>query len=518
MLSPVFQTQSFLTPAAAVGSPGETAAGQGGFSRALRRALQAGAAREAGTDPQSRTAQQPPPAKSQWLQQFKAQLELRGVDCAATAVDRSGLATLLPLLAAAGFDTQAAAGLFAELQAASSSGEVRLADLLAGLQDGAAERGKSPDDETSVLALSSLPYLETLLSAFGMPQTDVDQVVASSKVEGQGISLEPLVDALNRFLTAHPDLAGRVPDEKTRLQSAELMGRMGLDEDGPRAGGVLNLEQFVARLEKLADQSAGQRTDPSELGPQIDRFVEGCCARGQRAPAQSVAAASGPSAVENGISAGRPPQAASLETPRIASVAESPSPEGEPPAGLSNKAAAGEAVKTAGMLAAAESHSPAPAGGSSRASAAASEPSLPVHVLNQVGRQIVRARLSDASDFRFQLKPPHLGRIQLTIDQGPEGLEVTVITEQQAARDMLTAHTADLRAALQEQGIQLAKVDVQVSPDFAQTMADSRRESARGRPGNAQAGVGRNEGADSDPLAAARPAHGGRDNVLNIVA
>jgi flagellar hook-length control protein FliK len=519
MLAPAFQIQSILTPPAVTGAPAEPAACPGGFSRALHRALQTGAAREAGIDAKAGTAQPPPGDKSRWLQQFKAQLAQHGVDCGVTAVDRAGLATLLPLLAAAGFDAQAAAGLFAELQAASDSGEVRLADLLAGLQAGAADSLNSSDDQASMLALSSLPYLETLLTAFGMPPADVDQVVAASKVEGQGIALMPLVDALHRCLTAKPDLAVRVADEKTRLQAAELMGRMGLDPDGPHAGGVLNLEQFIARLEKLADQTAGPRTEPSALGPQIDRFLEGCHTLGPQTPTSAgpFAAPSEPSAVENGMSAIPSPHAAGLETPRSASAAQGPPPAGEPPAGSPPQSSAAEAAPTVGMLAGVESRGSAATGGPGGTSAAASDPGLPAHVLNQVGRQIVRARLSDASEVRFQLKPPHLGRIQLTIDQGPEGLKVTVLTEQQAARDMLTAHAADLRAALQEQGIQLAKVDVQLSPDFAQTMADSRRDSARGRPGSAPAGARRNEGGETDPLSGALPTSGGRDNALNIV-
>jgi hypothetical protein len=514
MLTAAFQIPANLTnPAVSAGSPTAPAACAGNFGRALHRALQAGANREAGAVPPPTAAQQAPATQSRWLQQFKAQLELRGVDCGATAVDRAGLATLLPLLAAGGFNARAAADLFAELQAASDNGEVRLADLLAGLQAGSAEPVNSSDDQASMLALSSLPYLETLLSAFGMPPADVDQVVAASKVEGQGIALMPLVDALNRCLTAKPDLAGQVADEKTRLQAAELMGRMGLQPDGPQAGGVLNLEQFVARLEKLADQTAGSRTEPSALGPQIDHFLEGCRALGPQT-STSAGRFAAPSAGENGISAVPSPHAAGMQAPGSAPAPQGPPPAGEPPPGSSPKGAAGETAPTVGMPAGVESHGSAATGGPS---AAASDAGLPAHVLNQVGRQIVRARLSDASEVRFQLKPPHLGRIQLTIDQGPEGLKVTVITEHQAARDMLTAHAAELRAALQEQGIQLAKVDVQVSPDFAQTMADSRRESARGRSGNAAAAARRPEGADSDPAATARSPRGGRDNVLNIV-
>jgi hypothetical protein len=519
MLSPALHIGNFLvSPAAAAAPLTPTASPQGGFSRSLQRALQAGASREPGAAPPVR----PPLAEaSQWLQRFKAQLQARGVDCAATAVDPPGLATLLPLLSAAGFDAQAVAGLFAELQSAAGSGGVRLTDLLAGLQDGAGDRAPAPDAEAAPLALSSLPYLETVLGAFGMPRAEIDQVVAASKSEGQGIALRPLVDALKGRLTADLDLAGRVPDAKTRLQIAGLMDRMGLAEEGPGAGGALNLAQFVARLEDMAGRPAAQSTDPADMGPQIDRFLEGCRALAGRAPASAQTVAGPqelPPAEGQAPSVWSSHAAAKPEAPLGAPAAQAPAAAGQGAAASPVKAAVNEASKTAEVLAAAENHSAAPSAGPTGASAAAPEPSLPAYVLNQVGRQIVRARLSDANEIRFQLKPPHLGRVQLTIDQGPDGLKVTIITEHQAARDMLTAHTGDLRAALQDQGLQLNKVDVQVSPNFDQTMADSRRESERGHLGRGRSAARLPEEADSDRLAAPGTARGIRDNALNIVA
>lgn len=516
MFSPALTIANFLgSPAAGTSPATPTTSRADGFNCLLHRALQAGASREAGA------ASPPSTQRSQWLQQFKAQLQVRGVDCTVTTVDQAGLATLLPLLSAAGFDAQAVAGLFAELRAASGTGEVRLADLFASLQDRAIDEAPASNSETTALALSSLPYLETVLGAFGMAPADIDQVVAASKSEGQGIALRPLVDALKQRLAADPDLAGRVPDEKTRIQAAGLMDRMGLAGEGTGAGGALNLEQFVARLEELTVQPAGQSTDPADMAPQIDRFLEGCRVLAGRAPAsaQAVAAPRELLPAEGQIQSVWSSHAASgLETPVGARAAEGGAGAGDAAAALPVKAAANEAAKTAEVLAAAETHSRWPTAGPAGASVAASERSLPAYVLNQVGRQIMRARLNDASEIRFQLKPPHLGRIQLTIDQGAEGLKVTIITEHQAARDMLTAHAADLRASLQGQGIKLDEVDVQVSPNFDQTMADSRHESQRGRSGSGPGAVRRPEGSDGDRAEASRPKRGIRDNALNIVA
>lgn len=526
MFLTTLQIESFLgSPAMASGAKAGTPAGEDGFGSLLSRAIQAGTLGEGTKAPLEPGFRQSLAEGSQWLQQFKAQLQVRGVDFADTAVAASGLTALLPMLSAAGFDTQAVAGLFEELQAASGAGEVRLTDLFAGLEDVAAEDAGSSNAEMAALSLSSLPYLETVLGSFGMAPADIDQVVAASKVEGEGMALGPLVDALQNRLEVDPELARRVPDEQTRMQTAGLMDRMGLTEDGPGMRGALNLEQFVARLEKLAGQPAGQSTDPADLAPQIDRFLEGCrSSGGQTAQSPQPAAglqktdfaeAEGPTAWSSAQTAGtrlasspegRPAQAGA--TPALGPAAEE----------ASAKPVVNEASRAVESLAAADTHTAAPTAASAGAGTATAERSLPAYLLNQVERQIVRARLSDASEIRFQLKPPHLGRIQMTIDQGTEGLKVNIIAEHQAARDMLLAHTADLRTALQDQGIQLDKVDVQVSYDFDQTMADSRQESQRSWSQRGRIAGRQPEGRDADRGGVAPIQRGIRDNALYIVA
>jgi len=108
---------------------------------------------------------------------------------------------------------------------------------------------------------------------------------------------------------------------------------------------------------------------------------------------------------------------------------------------------------------------------------------FPYYLLDQVSRQILRSRLNNESEIMIQLKPPSLGRLKMSIENTTEGLKVSIITENQAARDMLLSNSGDLKAALMDQGLRLDKINVETQADFQQTMADTRHgsEGSEGR-------------------------------------
>jgi hypothetical protein len=67
---------------------------------------------------------------------------------------------------------------------------------------------------------------------------------------------------------------------------------------------------------------------------------------------------------------------------------------------------------------------------------------------------------------QLHLKPDHLGRLQLNINNTGDQVTVHIITEHESTRDMLLNHSGELKAALMEQGIRLDKVDVQSTFNF----------------------------------------------------
>lgn len=124
------------------------------------------------------------------------------------------------------------------------------------------------------------------------------------------------------------------------------------------------------------------------------------------------------------------------------------------------------------------------------ARAKAAPRTLPAYVTNQVGRGIVRAVNQGDSTLRLQLKPVELGRLTMTIDHQSTGVKVTIVTENQAARDLLASNVNELKSALSSAGISLDSFDVDMNSDFKQSMANAGNQAGQfgRRNGNRQGG------------------------------
>ena len=107
---------------------------------------------------------------------------------------------------------------------------------------------------------------------------------------------------------------------------------------------------------------------------------------------------------------------------------------------------------------------------------ASSRTIIPSYVTSQVGKGLARAVAQGDSELKLQLRPPELGRIIMTIDNLGSSLKVSVVTENQAARDILTSHANELKAALSSSGISITSFDVEMGSDFNQSMADARQD------------------------------------------
>jgi flagellar hook-length control protein FliK len=101
---------------------------------------------------------------------------------------------------------------------------------------------------------------------------------------------------------------------------------------------------------------------------------------------------------------------------------------------------------------------------------------LPGYLLDQVSRQIVKLRVAGENEITLQLKPPHLGRMKLSIEQTSGGMKVGIVVESAAAKEMLLSNTGELKAALGDQGLRLDKIDVETQGDFGRSMAQAGRE------------------------------------------
>ena len=100
--------------------------------------------------------------------------------------------------------------------------------------------------------------------------------------------------------------------------------------------------------------------------------------------------------------------------------------------------------------------------------------SLPKHVTQQVGKNIVRATNLGENTLRLQLKPAELGRVFMTIDNNGDSMKVSIITENQSAKEILASSVNEIKTILSSSGISLDEFEVDMSSDFRQSMADAR--------------------------------------------
>ncbi|MFH1155823.1 MAG: flagellar hook-length control protein FliK [Pseudomonadota bacterium] len=103
---------------------------------------------------------------------------------------------------------------------------------------------------------------------------------------------------------------------------------------------------------------------------------------------------------------------------------------------------------------------------------------LPAYVTNQVGKSLIRSINNGDSELRLQLKPPELGRLIMTIDTHGDSIKIHVLTENQAARDILSSHSLELKTTLAGSGISIESFDVEMGKNFQQSMADARYQSS----------------------------------------
>lgn len=114
---------------------------------------------------------------------------------------------------------------------------------------------------------------------------------------------------------------------------------------------------------------------------------------------------------------------------------------------------------------------------------------LPEFVTRQVGKSIVQSINTGNDTIRMQLKPPELGRVYMSIDHNGSSMKVSVITEHQSAKDILTANINEIKTMLSSSGINLESFEVDMSSDFQQSMADARAQDQSARKKQAAGGT-----------------------------
>ena len=415
--------------------------------------------------------------------------EQNGVIPADGFVGAEGLDALKNLLEQMGFDKEAVKDFIAREKEGEGENDLSLQALLSDLG-----QFLKDNDQGLTLDISALPYIQTALNESGLEPDQIENIVGNSVDKSEGVDVGALLSELKPYINN-----GTGDAEQKQLKSGE---------QAEAGKGKLSLSEFA---EKLEAATAGNQTS-GEQQALADRFARafGDSIHGNNkkvvkdgAESHSVTETIDPKNpalrfdTENSLGlqnnkntttdSGDQAQAlaaggekknlqesdlAALKNIHDAKLSKDSAVTGkgnEDSASFSMKNIAGSGVygKTSEVN-----------------TVSATEKNLPAYVTDQVARQISRAVKNGDSEIKFHIKPPDMGRVELSIQTTANGLRINVIAEQGTTRDMILNHASELKNLLAEQGIRLEKMDVNLSGDFGQGMAQARQESdhsGRGR-------------------------------------
>jgi len=453
------------------------------------------------------------------MARIKKYLQAQSGNLDKVTADARALNAFGRVLLSAGFDETAVMDMIAQVKESGGKNGIKLSDLFAQLS-GLDEEMSAKDNDLA--AISALPFLESILLVLGLASEKIDAVLSGATVEGEGIRLSRLVSGLRGIDAGVPP--GKSPEgpgshfireinDHIKHHINQMMRQLGIGSFSEQEEG-LTINKLIMQLEALMARNADKETSPGLQTAETNRFLsslkvhDGIAANvflteklnrqvtmsrlkvgNKRAVTPDAAAKAG---LEIGIEKGVAPYQAGVNEPgtvntRILQNAvgaefllnDKPPGGGKPFSGDTGFGAGNSRrnpMENGVFFHPEELNGP---GASTHLTAASGKTSagksLPAYVLNQVGRQIFRSVQQNQTEIHLQLKPPHLGRLRLSLETVNDGLRVSIMTEHQSTREMLRVHSGELRTALMEQGVRLEKIDVQVAFNFEQSMADSNK-------------------------------------------
>jgi len=97
---------------------------------------------------------------------------------------------------------------------------------------------------------------------------------------------------------------------------------------------------------------------------------------------------------------------------------------------------------------------------------------LPSNVVESVGKEIFSFLQRGDRILKFQLKPLELGTVTIEMDTRENIVKLSVVAQTSAAKELFMSNHNDLRRVLEEHGVKLEGLDLQMSSDFDQSMAN----------------------------------------------
>lgn len=472
-------------------------------------------------------------------------------------VDEDALADLKKFLLGAGFDKNSIENIFKNLKLKAGGRDLKLSELFDGLKG--LKKDAPMEEEGIFIEIAMVPHLESALSSLGLNSSEITEAFSGAKIEGVGIDIAALAENLKKIQMRHVQLGSSAfQDTNANGQKflsnedfGDIFSQLGLSDLTEK--GKVSLDDFIKGLEGTVNRSSLDVSAVDTLNADIKKFFDkvkidrnasiksrSFSLNSEIFKSTMVKGSDGNSGIfqhleEDGLLLDQGLKERVLNTDSFqngtaASTFLSKNQKG----GLSvldNRSIFGTSADELqgggkkiedGSLSfenvLREINDPDKNIFSSKESVP--QRNLPAYVLNQVGRQLFRSIQNGDNEVRFQIKPPQLGRLQMTIDNSPDGFKISIITEQNAAKDLLLSHANELKVAMMDQGIKIDAIDVNVSSDFNQAMADARQQEEGKKRRNRQEGENK-EGLSSNGMLEGELATGPlwyKAGILDLVA
>jgi flagellar hook-length control protein FliK len=466
--------------------------------------------------------------------------QISGGDLKGLFMDANGLDALKKLLLKAGFDPEEVEGLISDLKEKAIATPLGLDEVFDALSELVVEVDEKASTEAVYLETSALPFIKTLMSELGLTDEEIAGIVEEAEQGGEGISLNVVIEKLKTLEAGLRENGQTLAVADTEGSFKRLMSQLNLPA-GDGAKDVVSLNDMIRAFEAYKELKQGQAEAGTEksasalaamktaadsepaaalLNTLFQSFSMAPESKGlgfsyQQIKDQFVNEMMLPAkgkAGQKGLFAqqvlGADEKTDTLVKEMVALVSKGPGSNDASSSGRERSAAVfGKELKIELTKAEAVFQGSAGTGSDIDASrtlskAKAAPRTLPAYVTHQVGRGIVRAVNQGESSLTLQLKPPELGRLSMTIDHHSTGIKVSIVTENQSARDMLASNINELKSALSSAGISLESFDVDMNSDFRQSMANAGNQTGGRKNGNKQ-GSGLNAQETGDEMAAA---------------
>ncbi len=454
-----------------------------------------------------------------WLEKFRNQLLSAGTPLKDLSLSAKSLLALKDFLLAQGLSEDDVQPLLEKLFGGDGRQEIEIPQLLTKLSELKVLTDRKSSDP--ILEVSVLPYVETLLRSFGLDVVQARKAMSLARVDGGGLSLKGLEQALKGIMgNMSEEMKAASINQGSGEDVKGLLARIGMADEATKINGPLSLERFVQLLEDKVTDHASQSASKGEIENHMNRLLSHVLAEPESQGRRSGSKALGggkqhlfpvegsrdesvsqnlAKEIEDMVARGAwKTSRLQGEKPSLAKGLQDMVSSARPQADASTQAdnkSAGFFLKAKEQMTLAKgepldqrvnqetrealySAREAVTDRSQMAGTAVRQMArpFPLHVINQVGRQMAFAIRRGENQVRLQLKPPDLGSIQLDMVMKDHVLKVAVITEHHAVKELLMSHVQELREALVEQGVELQRIDINIDHHFGQSLANAQKD------------------------------------------